>query len=1004
MNFMVKTLITCAVCFLFTGNFTPLNAQCQDNLAGFEMLGDFNGNRYYQSNGIATAANASQMARNAGGHLVSIDSEAENQFVSGFITSMVHIGLNDSMNEGSYTWDSGEQVTYTNFDLCAFCSDNDAENDFAIMHQWNGGWSFTNRWSMRKFIIEIECNDDEEQGGDCEENIAGYDFIGQNGSSSYFISQNMFRPGDAQAAANALGGNILSIESQEENDFIFGNFDEFVWIGLNDEASEGILRWSNGDVVDYTNFGICVFCSDNTDDFDFVIMAPWDGTWSYASLWNQRKYILEITCEDDGGEGGDISLNCPLDIQVQPNSNGDVQVFWPSASANTTCTNGGLQISNTTLNHPGNSDLFPQGSTSTINYEAVDACGNREVCSFTITVGIYNDNPEGVGYTANDQVTPYTGVFRPGANLGYNPPWTDDELAELAAGNPGLGIEGIGARTIRPGLYDIITSVYGYDIRLSTYEYYHELGMDDLTMIVGFPAEWHRDLTDYCGNGTNSAMFRNLYSDIWDNGENGTPYNDDNFYAAYLYEVVSRYGEYVKFWEIWNEPGFDFAGVGWRQPGDPVGNWWDRDPNPCENILRAPIEHYVRTLRISWEIIKTLQPDDYVAVAGVGYESFLDAILRNTDDPNGGAVSAEYPLGGGAYFDVMGFHSYPDIDGSVRSFDPNTGNVVYTRNSDVAAQGLVKRKNSYDNILSNYGYGSTYPSKEWIMTEFNVPRRAFKADAMTGGDAMQINYMIKAVVTAMQNDIRQMHVYNLGDQTDENVASQEFDLLGMYKKLAGTEAGTAVKNPAAVAYKTVADMVYGTSFSGDRSALMGLPANVKGGAFRYPNGSYMYVLWAEATQDQSENASAVYSFPTTFPALMFKRDFNYSETNQTNQISSQNIFLSSTPIFISDNFQTAGFAARGDFAEVKYLNVNEVYPNPAIDEVFMKIQNATAGNHNFQIFDVKGNLVEEFSQYLPYGYYRQRLDIEKYPSGMYFVIIKDQEENIAKTKFTKLRD
>ncbi len=1008
MNSTVKTtaFLTILLCLIVS---TPnyLRGQCDANFTGFEQLGTYNGHAYYLSQGIARPEDAINMAENLGGYLVSINTEQENQFLLTHINSMVFIGLSDHLNEGVYSWKNEEAVDYTNFDFCAFCSQNDQENDYAIMHQWNGGWSFTNRWSMRKYIVEIPCEDDEEGEGDCNETIDGFEYLGQEGDSKFFLSEDKYRPLDAISAANDNGGFLSTINNQSENDFIENNVNEFVWIGINDANEEGNLVWANGELSSYDNFDICGFCSDNTSAFDYVILAPWDGTWSFTSHWSKRKFILEVPCDDLVDPEEYIVLSCPQNIVVQASQVGDVQVFWPTPSANTTCQNGGLQINNTTNGHPGNSDYFAQGTTTNISYEAVDNCGNLEACNFNITINVFdNGGNEGeVDYTANDQVTPYTGLFRPGANIGYNPPWSDDELAELAAGNPNLGIDGIGAKTIRPGLYDIITSVYGYDIRLSTYEYYKELGMDDLTLIVGFPAEWHRDLTDYCGNGTNSAMFRNLYTDIWDDGENGTPYNDDNFYAAYLYEVVSRYGEYVKFWEIWNEPGFDFAGVGWRQAGDPVGNWWDRDPHPCENILRAPIEHYVRTLRISWEIIKSLQPDDYVTVAGVGYESFLDAILRNTDNPNGGGVSAEYPLGGGAYFDVMGFHSYPDIDGSVRAFDPNTGDVIYTRNSDVAAQGLVKRKNSYAQILRNYGYGTNLPAKEWIMTEFNVPRASFKSDAMTGGNALQINYVIKAMVTAMQNDIRQMHIYNLGDRTTENVASQEFDLLGLYKKLEGTSPGTEVKNPVAHAYKTSADLLYGTTFSGDRTALMNLPPNVAGGAFRYPNGRYLYVLWAETTQDQSENASASFSFPTTFPAFMSRRNFDFSRTNQTSNIPSQNIFLTGTPIFVSDNFETLGSAAKEEInEEIKYFNVNEVYPNPSLSEVYLKIQNLKEGDHNFEIYDTKGQLIEMFDQFVPAGYSKHRLSLANYKAGMYFVIIKDEGINIAKTRFTKVKD
>ena len=218
-----------------------------------------------------------------------------------------------------------------------------------------------------------------------------------------------------------------------------------------------------------------------------------------------------------------------------------------------------------------------------------------------------------------------------------------------------------------------------------TDKYYEELGMGEHTAIVGFPSPTHRDPVQYCP-GIQSELFANMYTPIWDGGANGTPYNDDNYYAAYLYKTVSEYKDHVRFWEIWNEPGFDYTGgLGYLLPGAP-GSWWDNNPNPCDYKLRAPIFHYVRLLRISWEVIKTLDPDAYVVVSGTGYPSFLDAILRNTDNPLDGSVTAEYPLRGGAFFDVMGYHSYPHFDGGLREYSDSIQNWLYYRHSDAAAQ------------------------------------------------------------------------------------------------------------------------------------------------------------------------------------------------------------------------------------------------------------------------------------------------------------------------------
>ncbi len=509
---------------------------------------------------------------------------------------------------------------------------------------------------------------------------------------------------------------------------------------------------------------------------------------------------------------------------------------------------------------------------------------------------------QGVGYTAKDAVTSYDGLFHPGSNLGYFPPWSNQQLGDLAAGNPAVGVMGIGAKSIRPALFGTILDnpAFGYEASLNDFQHYASLGLEDLTCIVGFPPFWLQDQSNYCEDGPFSELYRNMYLPIWDNGENGTPINDENYFANYLYQVIQVYGDQVTFWEIWNEPGFDFTGnLGWRGPGDPVGNWWDNNPDPCDYKLRAPIFHYVRMLRISWELIKTYDPDGLVTVAGLGYESFLDAVMRNTDNPNDGSVTAEYPHGGGAYFDCMGFHSYPHFDGSTITYDSGISDFIYRRHSDGAANGITRRRDLRQGVLDTYGYdGITYPKKEWIITEINIPRQQF--GEYLGSEEAQINFMMKAVSTCMMEDINQMHVYNLSDRTTEAEATNEFDILGLYQKLENTPPYTQVMNPAGLAYKTTSDFLYGTRFDQGRTNQMNLPTGVKGGAFRNDaTGNYTYMIWAETLIDQSEFAQANYSFPASLGISEFTRyEWNHAQTMGSSVINSMGIQLTGRPIIL----------------------------------------------------------------------------------------------------------
>ncbi|MBC7776266.1 MAG: T9SS type A sorting domain-containing protein [Phycisphaerae bacterium] len=515
-----------------------------------------------------------------------------------------------------------------------------------------------------------------------------------------------------------------------------------------------------------------------------------------------------------------------------------------------------------------------------------------------------------VNFTANNQVVPYSGKFRPGINQGYYPGWDNKTLANLSAGNPAVNQKGIGAKANRQGLYEEVLGIFGYNLNVTDFQHYNALGMGEHVAIVGGPLAWHKDFSQasYCNNpaspnfGVPSNMFGNLYTPIWDGGANGTPYNDNNFFAAYLYQVVSKYKDDVRFWEIWNEPGLDLTGnLGWRDQNYP-GNWWLEGPSPCDNILQAPIYNYIRTLRISWEIIKTVDPDSYVCLGSVGYQSFLNALLRNTDNPNNGDISAAYPLTGGAYFDCITYHSYPHFDGSTTNFNLQ----YFERHSDEAADGVVKYREYYQQILDEYGYdGRTFPEKEWIITEINSPRKVFGeafpgsgTGPFFGGADAQINHMMKALMVAKVNKVHQAHTYQLGDQKNEVDANYEFHLMGLYKNFSAAQPYNVVVNDEGIALKTLTDLVWNTEYDAIRTAAMNLPPAARGYAFRRADGSYIYAIWARTTEDLSENAFANYSFPAGFNMqIVTKYNWDFGYTNSSATIAAQNIQLNARPVF-----------------------------------------------------------------------------------------------------------
>lgn len=89
----------------------------------------------------------------------------------------------------------------------------------------------------------------------------------------------------AQAAAIALGGHLVTISSQAENDFVLLSIarpnlvDGRVWIGLTDEAEEGTFAWVTGEPLAFANWSVGE-PNDTRGTQDRAEMLLFDGRWN----------------------------------------------------------------------------------------------------------------------------------------------------------------------------------------------------------------------------------------------------------------------------------------------------------------------------------------------------------------------------------------------------------------------------------------------------------------------------------------------------------------------------------------------------------------------------------------------------------------------------------------------------------------------------------------------------------------------------------------------------
>ncbi|MBL7946481.1 MAG: HYR domain-containing protein, partial [Flavobacteriales bacterium] len=173
--------------------------------------------------------------------------------------------------------------------------------------------------------------------------INGYTRLGVFEGHAYYLSTTTSYWPDANSAAQAMGGHLVSISSLQENAWLASQIAGLIaYIGLNDTQNEGQFVWSNGEPVDHTNWspgqpdnGILGLGNQDWGTINGGPSGLWDDEGGLLAL--QRPHIVEFDC-----------------------------AIWQSAG-------------------PTSGSAFPVGST-TVTFSASDLAGNTSSRSFEVTV------------------------------------------------------------------------------------------------------------------------------------------------------------------------------------------------------------------------------------------------------------------------------------------------------------------------------------------------------------------------------------------------------------------------------------------------------------------------------------------------------------------------------------------------------------------------------------------------------------------------------------------
>lgn len=532
---------------------------------------------------------------------------------------------------------------------------------------------------------------------------------------------------------------------------------------------------------------------------------------------------------------------------------------------------------------------------------------DNNAVSNKISYGVLLPSPDSAANSFRN-VTEYKGLYGYGNNLGYY------DGSKLTNQNLGLLASLSGARSVRPFLPDSKISL-DPNFAIADFNYFKSVGIINLTAFIGQPtvpntngapstSPDNRDTTKFPGCTERSKTFKGQYLPIWLDAAK-TKINPANTFAAYMYKTVSIYGQFVSFWEIWNEPDHTTTGNGW-DPSSPL-YWGKVDPRPQDlDNLYCTVEVYNRLCRVSYDVIKTLYPNALVCPGGLGNTSFADAMLRNTDNPGSsypqyggtgvaGSITAAFPLRGGAYVDGWSFHDYPH--NKLDYWDnANGGSVKYARYSDFMADYHIKTKTDFEVVLAKYGYdGKTFPKKTFIFTETDCARAT--VGTYFGSVDASVNYIMKCHIMSQMNGIVQGYKYGLGEGGDNYTTSTNiFNFMGVYGnfKDPNVTVANATKNAQWKATATLTALLYGKKYNAASTISLNLPSTIRGGVFTDDAGKSTAVIWAVTKTDLSEIAAANYSFPTAVTGNRYEWDF--SITNKTSTYT-QSVNLTGFPSF-----------------------------------------------------------------------------------------------------------
>jgi Ca2+-binding RTX toxin-like protein len=175
------------------------------------------------------------------------------------------------------------------------------------------------------YFINGGAGNDTINGGNGDDLLSGD--VTDYGSSTVFsyngntyLLSNFGSIEQAQTQAQSLGGNLVTINDGNEQNWLFNTFlfitfdgEELLWIGLTDQDQEADadgnkFTWINGDSSTYGNWNLGEPNGGEVENYVVMDLMNWRGEWSDTIPNQNLRGIIEIEASNDilnGGAGND---------------------------------------------------------------------------------------------------------------------------------------------------------------------------------------------------------------------------------------------------------------------------------------------------------------------------------------------------------------------------------------------------------------------------------------------------------------------------------------------------------------------------------------------------------------------------------------------------------------------------------------------------------------------------------------------------------------------------